>query len=89
MTFEYDQKKSEANKLKHGIDFEEVQELWLDHRGIEIEARTEGEHRRLLIAVLDGEIWSVIFTRRDGAIRIISARRSRKNEKEIYLNPGI
>lgn len=89
MTFEYDQNKSEANRQKHGIDFEEAQSLWLDFRGIEIKARTEGEQRRLLIAALEGEIWSVIFTIRDGAVRIISARRARKNEREIYFNAGI
>jgi hypothetical protein len=30
MDFEYDPNKSEANKAKHGIDFEEAQELWND-----------------------------------------------------------
>jgi uncharacterized DUF497 family protein len=28
MIFEYDPKKSEANKAKHGIDFEEAKALW-------------------------------------------------------------
>ena len=28
MIFEYDPKKSEANKAKHGIDFEETKALW-------------------------------------------------------------
>ena len=30
MEFEYDPVKSETNKKKHGIDFEEVQALWFD-----------------------------------------------------------
>jgi len=30
MDFEYDRQKSEANKAKHGIDFEEAQALWQD-----------------------------------------------------------
>lgn len=89
MEFEYDPNKSEINKLKHGIDFEEVQGLWLDPQRIEIEARTVGELRKLLIAELSDEIWSVIFTMREEKVRIISARKARKNEKEIYYNRGI
>ncbi|NPA51106.1 MAG: BrnT family toxin, partial [Epsilonproteobacteria bacterium] len=30
MEFEYDEKKSQINKLKHGIDFEEAKKLWMD-----------------------------------------------------------
>ena len=87
--FEYDPNKSERNKHKNGIDFEEAQYLWLDPRRIEIEARTVGEIRKLLIAELDGIIWSAVFTIRNRNIRIISVRKSRKNEKEIYYNTGI
>ena len=89
MTFEYDPQKSHTNKQKHGIDFEEAQLLWLDYNRIEIPARTTGEIRKVLIAKLNEEIWSAVFTMREGAIRIISVRRSRKNEKEIYYSEGI
>lgn len=30
MEFEFDERKSAANKAKHGIDFVEAQALWLD-----------------------------------------------------------
>jgi len=89
MKFEYDPNKSEINKNKHGIDFDEAQELWLDPQRIEIEARTVGESRKLMIAQICDEIWSLIFTMREDKIRIISARKARKNEKEIYYNRGI
>lgn len=89
MKFEYDPNKSEINKNKHGIDFDEAQELWLDPQRIEIEARTVGESRKLMIAQLCDEIWALIFTMRENKIRIISARKARKNEKEIYYNRGI
>jgi len=36
MLFEYDKNKSESNKVKHGIDFEEVQILWKDWNRLEI-----------------------------------------------------
>lgn len=89
MKFEFDPNKSVSNKIKHGIDFKEAQLLWLDSRAIEIEARTIGESRILLIATINDEVWSAIFTLRNDVIRIISVRKSRKNEKEIYYNTGI
>ncbi len=89
MVFEYDPNKSAVNKQKHGIDFEEAQSLWLDNRRIEIDARTVGEPRKLIIAEFKNEVWSLIYTLRNNKIRIISVRKSRKNEKEIYYNSGI
>ena len=89
MTFEYDPGKSHTNKQKHGIDFDEAQSLWLDYSRIEIPAKTTGEVRKMIIAQLNDEIWSAIFTMREGTIRIISVRRSRNNEKEIYFSERI
>jgi len=89
MQFEYDPNKSYSNKQKHGINFEEAQSLWVDSKRVEISARTIGEVRKLLIAELNNEIWSAIFTVREKNIRIISVRKARKNEKEIYYNTGI
>lgn len=89
MVFEFDVKKSESNKQKHGIDFEEAQALWLDYRRVEISARTAGEPRYMLIAEMNHEIWSAIFTTLNEVIRIISVRKSRNNEKEIYYSRKI
>jgi uncharacterized protein len=89
MLFEFDQNKSASNKAKHGIDFNQAQLLWLDAGRIEIEARTTGESRKLLIACINDEVWSAIFTIRNSKIRIISVRKSRRNEKEIYYNSAI
>ena len=89
MVFEFDPSKSTINKQKHGIDFEEAQSLWLDYRRVEINARTTGEQRKVLIAQLNNDIWSAIFTHRNNAVRIISVRKARKNEKEIYFSTRI
>ena len=82
--FEFDEKKSIYNKNKHGIDFKSATQLWDDPNRIEIPARWVDEPRSLLIARLKNEYWSAIFTWRKDRIRIISVRKSRKNEKEIY-----
>ncbi|MDX9723869.1 MAG: BrnT family toxin, partial [Myxococcota bacterium] len=45
MLFEFDEAKSHSNKAKHGIDFVEAQELWLDDQLVELQARSEDEPR--------------------------------------------
>jgi len=84
MEFEFDPQKSQANKKKHGIDFYEAQALWDDPDLIEIPVRTSDEPRFLIIAKSSGKHWSGVITYRGGTIRIISVRRSRKEEVDIY-----
>ena len=84
MGFEYDPDKSAENKRKHGIDFEAAQMLWADAGLVEIPARTTDEPRWLLIGKIDEKHWSAIITRRGDNIRLISMRRSRAEEVEIY-----
>ena len=82
--FEFDPDKSKANKLKHGIDFYKARRLWNDPHRVEIPARWVDEVRFVLIASMGDEIWSAIYTLRNKSIRIISVRKARDNEKEIY-----
>ncbi len=82
--FEFDKNKSRSNKVKHGIDFTMVMKLWNDPNRLEIPAQWVNESRYLLIAVLEEEYWSAVFTKRNNKIRIISVRKSRRYEKEIY-----
>ena len=84
MEFEYDETKSKRNKEKHGIDFVETQLLWDDPERIEIPAKTEDEPRYVVIGKIGEKHWSVIVTYRENRVRIISARRSRKEEIEFY-----
>jgi uncharacterized DUF497 family protein len=83
-TFEYDERKSNSNRLKHGIDFVEAQALWKDPYLIEIPAITTDEARFLVIGKIEGKHWSAVITPRDRNIRIISVRRSRAEEVAIY-----
>jgi len=84
MEFEYDEVKSKRNKEKHGIDFVEAQLLWDDPERMEIPAKTEDETRYVVIGKMGEKHWSVIVTCRKNKTRIISARRSRKEEIEFY-----
>jgi uncharacterized DUF497 family protein len=84
MEFVFDQSKSFSNKEKHGIDFVEAQRLWDDADLLIIPARTEDEPRSVAIGQINGKHWSAVVTYRLERIRIISVRRSRKEEKELY-----
>ena len=82
--FEYDLKKSGTNKIKHGIDFTEAQNLWNDSELLEIPAKTEDEQRFLIIGRIGEKIWSSVVTYREKKVRIISVRRARKEEVKLY-----
>lgn len=84
MEFEFDPDKSNSNKIKHGIDFNEAQELWNDPDLIEIPVKTVDESRYLVIAKFADKQWSGVITYRGENIRIISVRRARKEEVELY-----
>ena len=78
--FEFDPEKSEANLAKHGIDFETAQKLWLDDRKVFGPTVSPDEERWMLVATLDGKLWSAVYTWRGDNIRLISVRRSRTDE---------
>lgn len=84
MKFEYDPERSKNNKFKHGIDFSEGQKIWDDLNLIIIPARTVDEPRFVVIGKIADKHWSSIITFRDDKIRIISMRRSRPEEVDIY-----
>lgn len=84
MEFEFDPHKSDSNKVKHGIDFAEAQDLWNDPDMLEIPLKTSDERRFMVLGKIQRKHWSGFITYRDQTIRIISVRRSRKEEIDIY-----
>jgi len=67
MPFEFDTRKSDDNKTKHGIDFYEAQELWEDPDFIEIPLKTSDEPGYMVIGKISDKHWSGIIT--TGALR--------------------
>ena len=84
MDFDFDPEKSASNEEKHGIDFVDAQALWDDPDLVEVPARDVDEPRFLVVGRIGGKHWSGIITYREQCIRIISVRRSRPEEVEIY-----
>lgn len=86
MEFEYDNAKSMHNLAKHGIDFDEAQRLWDGRKTVMLRSNNPGNDtaRYLVLGMIDGKHWTAVITMRGERIRIISVRRSRKNEEAIY-----
>ncbi|MBI5240528.1 MAG: BrnT family toxin [Elusimicrobia bacterium] len=84
MEFEFDERKSQTNKRKHGLDFIEARVLWDDPELLEIPLESEDEQRLLVIGLIDSKHWTAIITYRQTCVRIISVRRSRDDERELY-----
>jgi uncharacterized protein len=89
LIFEFDKIKSQANLEKHGIDFIDAQLLWDDADLLEIPAKTVDEPHSLVIGMIAGNHWSGVITYRVNRIRIISVRRSRKEEVNLYESENI
>ena len=84
MEFEFDENKSQSNLEKHGIDFSEAQKIWDDLDRAEARSDIGEEERFIVIGRIGLKSWSAVITYREGKIRIISVRRSRKEEVSIY-----
>ncbi|WP_422385684.1 BrnT family toxin [Marinobacter maroccanus] len=52
--------------------------MWKDPYLLEIKAKCVDEPRYLLIGKIGDKHWSAVVTYREGSIRLISVRRSRK-----------
>ena len=90
MKFEWDDNKEQINIRKHGIDFNTAAYVFDDFYHIEIfdEAHSESEDRFIAIGMVDdiAVIIAVIYTERGEIIRIISARKATRREKEVYYD---
>jgi uncharacterized protein len=89
MKFEFDSRKGESNREKHGIDFSGDRVLWEDPDRIEVPARIEDEPRLMVIGRIEARVWSAVITYRGDSVRIISVRPANRKEVEIYEGEGI
>ena len=84
--FEWDEKKNAKNLLKHGIFFEDTLDVFKDPKRIEMydKAHSFFEDRWMVVGLNNSTILTIFFTERNNTIRIISARKADKNDKEEY-----
>jgi uncharacterized protein len=85
MNFEWDATKDAINQRKHGIGFREAAEIF---RGIIVVSddtrRDYGERRLIALGEYDGGVIRVVFTERGDSIRIISAWKANRNDRQTY-----
>lgn len=90
MLFEWDDEKEKINIIKHGIDFSTAALVFGDHNRIEKydEKHSIDEDRYITIGQINNiaVVVVVVYTEREPAIRIISARLATNREKEAYYN---
>ncbi len=84
--FEWDASKAEANFRKHGIAFEAARRVFQDGFAVEWPDADlpYGEARFVITGMVDGRLLRVVYTERNGRIRIISARKATRHEQREY-----
>lgn len=84
--FEWDDTKAAVNLTKHGVRFEFAARVFRDEAAVDFDVSraAEAEQRRKAIGSVDGRLYTVVYTMRQGAIRIISVRRSNAKERRAY-----
>lgn len=87
MKIEWDPKKAKSNLKKHGVSFEEAATALSDPMaatGVDPD-HSISEERYVTFGVSEkGRVVVVSHTEKDETIRIISARKASKGERELY-----
>lgn len=85
MEIEWGNNKAAANLIKHKIDFEDAKNIFLDTNCLEREDKRDYNETRIqVIGIVNQVVLLVVYTKRNGRYRLISARRANKNERRQY-----
>lgn len=85
MEFEWDVTKDAINRRKHGIGFRQAAEIFRSLIVMSEDKRRDyGERRLVALGEYDGDVVRVVFTERGDSIRIISAWKANRNDREKY-----
>ncbi len=85
MQYEWDEKKNAVNQSKHGVDFCQAEGFEWDSAVEEVDDRQDyGEIRYCALGYIGERIYSMVYTQRVEAIRIISLRKANKREVKQY-----
>jgi uncharacterized protein len=86
--FDWDRAKAESNLRKHGVSFEFAAGIFADVNRIERRDldSSQDEERWTGIGLVEGLEIYLVYTLRGEVIRLISARRANRYEREAYWN---
>ncbi|OZA12446.1 MAG: hypothetical protein B7Y02_07340 [Rhodobacterales bacterium 17-64-5] len=83
MMWDWDEDKRQANRLKHGIDFAELEGFDWPNAVTREDTRSDyGERRFISTARLNGRLHVCVWTLRGGQPRIIGLRKANPRERE-------
>lgn len=85
MDYQWDDNKAASNRRKHNVDFADAVSVFADDLAIMIEDQRTVEERFIVLG-LDalGRLLVVVYTLRDREIRLISARKATRTERQQY-----
>ena len=81
----FDAAKEQANIAKHGVSLSRAVDFVMEMARVSQDDRADyGEERLVAVGPLDNRLYVMIFTLRDGTIRVISLRKANRREVERY-----
>lgn len=85
MPFEWDDEKNEANIQKHGIDFQDAEQVFQKPMLVRRDERKDyGEERWIGLGKMGNLTVVIVYARRSNHVRIISVRKANRKERKIY-----
>ena len=84
MRYEWDAAKRDSNLVKHGVDFVRAQLLFDGRPVITASSRRAEEDRFATTGMIGDRCYTVVWTGRGDVIRLISARRARREEERSH-----
>lgn len=86
MQFEWDEQKDRTNFQKHGVSFQQATEIFSGPIVRKIDDRHNYDEDRIIaLGRASGRVLRVVFTKRGKKLRIISAKKGDKNDREVYF----
>ena len=84
MNFEWDENKRRINRERHKLDLIDSQDLFDGRPVIGYLSPRGGELRFVPVGLIGAKFYTVVWTERGYAIRLISFRRARDGEERAY-----
>lgn len=85
MEYEWDQAKNRKNIAKHGLNFEDAEQVFSGPCVTFEDDRFDyGEERLVTLGLLSGRLIVIAHVPCDGVTRIISMRKANRHEQKIY-----
>ena len=89
LRFEWDPKKDASNQRKHGVSFDEATSVFSDERALLLDDPEHSvDEERFILFGLSSSLRTLVvchcFREADSIIRLISARKATKRERDVY-----